>query len=235
MTQSTHEDTLKPIGSTTRARGGQKRAFPPLSPAQARQAEADCRQHKGMIVKIARRYTWAIGDNISFDDLLQEAHWGMIRARRTYDAKKGVKFLTYAQWWVVHFVQRYVCDSLKTVRTPVHVQLAEGSGSRAKCLSLDAPSGLDSGEPYVNSLVDHEAPDIAAQAQQSITSQRVNDAIDRALSPRSAQIVRQSMRGRSQVDIGRDLGLSHERIRQLKEQAYRHLRPHLLAAGLEDA
>lgn len=188
-----------------------------------------------MIIKIARRYTWAIGDNISFDDLLQEAHWGMIRARRTYDAKKCVKFLTYAQWWVVHYVQRYVCDMLKTVRTPVHVQLAEGSGSRAKCLSLDAPSGLDSGEPYVNSLVDREASSVADDAEQSVVSQKVNDAIDRALSPRSAHIVRQSMRGRSHVDIGRDLAISHERIRQLKEQAYRRLRPHLLAAGLEDA
>lgn len=49
------------------------------------------------VVSIANRYR---GQGVPLSDLINEGNIGLIRAAKKFDASKGIKFITYAVWWV---------------------------------------------------------------------------------------------------------------------------------------
>lgn len=58
---------------------------------------------------------------LSQEDLLQEAAFGLARAADRFDPHYGVKFSTYATWWVRHAAQRAIHNTMRVVRLPAHV------------------------------------------------------------------------------------------------------------------
>lgn len=48
----------------------------------------------------------ASGVGLRLEDIVQEANKGLVRAAEDFDPDKGVKFITYAVWWVKAYVQR---------------------------------------------------------------------------------------------------------------------------------
>jgi len=58
-----------------------------------------------------RRYGLPVGD------LIQEGNIGLLEAAKRFDADKGVRFATYANWWVRAAVQDYVLRNWSIVRT----------------------------------------------------------------------------------------------------------------------
>lgn len=71
-----------------------------------------------LVVWMARRYT---GRGLSLDDLVQEGMFGLMRAVEKFDPELGVKFSTYATWWIRQAVQRALHNSSQTIRVPVHM------------------------------------------------------------------------------------------------------------------
>ena len=70
-----------------------------------------------LVVSIARRYR---GRGLPFADLIQEGNGGLLRAVAKYDHRLGIKFATYATWWVRQAVARALSDHGRTVRVPCH-------------------------------------------------------------------------------------------------------------------
>jgi RNA polymerase primary sigma factor len=61
------------------------------------------------------------GNNLSFDDLVQEAIIGLMRAVDKYDYRMGFKFSTYAVQWIRQATTRAIADSSRTIRVATHV------------------------------------------------------------------------------------------------------------------
>jgi RNA polymerase primary sigma factor len=55
------------------------------------------RRNLPLVLSIARRYQ---GQSLSYLDLIQEGVLGLLRAIEKFDPDQGVKFITYAAWWV---------------------------------------------------------------------------------------------------------------------------------------
>jgi RNA polymerase sigma factor (sigma-70 family) len=60
-------------------------------------------QNQGLVHWTARKYLWT---GISYEDLVQASFEGMTKAAHKFDPSRGVKFTTYAFWWMRQAVQR---------------------------------------------------------------------------------------------------------------------------------
>lgn len=72
-----------------------------------------------LALSIAKKHIWS---GIPFDDLVQEANIGLMKAVERYDWRKGFRFSTYATWWIRQQVSRSIADTGRVVRAPVHIQ-----------------------------------------------------------------------------------------------------------------
>lgn len=110
---------LKGIGQT-----------PLLNPAQekavtrgVRRGEAAARDlmiksNLRLVVKIASAYNHC---GLPLLDLISEGNLGLMKAVDRFKPSKGVKFCTYACWWIKQSIRRALANQGKTVRLPVHL------------------------------------------------------------------------------------------------------------------
>src|ERR1700740_2805038 len=68
----------------------------------------------GLVHPVARRYRSAA---VPYDDLVQEGTVGLIRAVELFDHRRGVKFSTYAVWWIRRAMHDAIA-SAKVIRIP---------------------------------------------------------------------------------------------------------------------
>ena len=85
-----------------------------------------------LVISIAKRY--ANVSSVPFEDLIQEGNIGLIRAIDRFDPTRGHKFSTYATWWIRQAVSRYIADTSRTIRVPVHMneQINKFNKARSK-------------------------------------------------------------------------------------------------------
>lgn len=186
--------------------------------------------------QICRKYQRFVGSHAKrlcsfapFEDLMQEGYLGLLRAAELFEPQRGLRFMTYAAHWVNAFMSRYI-KRRPLVHAGVHSELKE-----PLCLSLNewvrAPRHIEaSEETWLERLESNEpAPD--HELMQHALSQQIWDTINRldflrAGLPR-AVVTQRLMRGVKLDELGREFGVSRERVRQVELRVRRLLAPHL--------
>ncbi|WEV78741.1 sigma-70 family RNA polymerase sigma factor [Janibacter cremeus] len=74
-----------------------------------------------LVNKIARQFLPRATTSMDFEDMRQAGLLGLMRAVDKFDHTLGLKFSTYATWWIKQSIGRAVDDESRTVRIPVHM------------------------------------------------------------------------------------------------------------------
>lgn len=212
---------------------------------------------------------------VPLSDLISEANLGLIRAVEKFDPSQGVKFLSYAVWWIRQGVylalskQRGFMSlppnwfqdrgrirkaeqkvSQKLGRPPFPEELREETGfSEATlaehCNSLSALGESQGAEAAAESdpldriagTETFEAPD--REIHRRYLRKHTHAALD-TLSAREREVIRRAFGISTDhpwtlKEIGDSLGLSRERVRQIKASAVANLKLHNRLSELEEA
>ncbi len=228
------------------------------------------RSNLRFVVSVAKKYQ---NQGVSLSDLINEGNLGLIRAAHKFDETKGIKFISYAVWWIRQAILQALAEQSRIVRVPLnragtlhrigkraaallqelgreatHAEIAHGmditeeevaktmSISQAT-LSLDAP--MAPGED--NKLLDYLPDNLNPTPDEQIFVKALTESIEEALShlkERESKILRLyfGLDGNEPMtleEIGALLGITRERVRQIKEKALSRLRHVSRARALE--
>lgn len=172
------------------------------------------------VVSVARRYR---GRGLSLSDLVNEGNVGMIRAARRFDGDRGVRFVTYASWWI----RQAILEALARRRDAAEPPRPSEPASRPRVqVSLDA-SAPDGG-PLVERTADPRAEPPDAPVQRRALRRAVARSLA-SLPRREAEVLRlrfglDGTEARTLGEIAERLSLSRSRVRQLRDRALGRLR-----------
>lgn len=76
--------------------------------------------NQGLINKIAQQYSF--NGKYELEDLVQEGNIGLIKAIDKYDKSHDAAFSTYAAIWIKQSIMRYIHNTGRAIRIPVHTQ-----------------------------------------------------------------------------------------------------------------
>jgi RNA polymerase primary sigma factor len=94
------------------------RAIQDLStPEEVRKEAVDelVRGNLRFVVSYAKRFH---SPEVSFLDLINEGNIGLIQAAKRFDPERGVKFITYAVWWVRQAISNALSEQWGAIRLP---------------------------------------------------------------------------------------------------------------------
>ncbi len=174
------------------------------------------------VVSVAKKYQ---NRGVALGDLIGEGNVGLLIAAQRFDPALGVRFISYAVWWIRQSIYMAIAHQSSIVRVP----LSRTTGAiRMPDVSLDAPLSEDGDQ----SLLDRLTADDDADGEGSSSSVELGEQLQKALALlplRDARILRlhfglEGGREHTLLEIGSLLGVTQERVRHIRDRALRRLR-----------
>lgn len=171
---------------------------------------------------IAKGY-WKDNNPETLKELISAGNEGLIRALPKFKPEKDVKFSTYAGYWILMYIRKYAVEDSKIVKPPIK------SRRKAK-LTEELKSSPDSlvyiktlEDVNMSSTIDGPETEVESLEQKALLKLQT-DTLLRFLTNRERIVIERSFgiktgKEESLKSIGRDLRLSSERVRQVKEVA----------------
>jgi RNA polymerase primary sigma factor len=230
--QSTMGLYLRELRTIPQLSREEEQAFAARAAQGDRKARQDLIQaNLRFVILVAKRYR---NRGVPLEDLVNEGNIGLIHAAERFDPDRGVRFVSYAVWWIRQAILKAIPENSRLIHLPgrrsgelpstteLRMQAARGT------LSLDVPVATreDSG-PFGACLEDRSVP----KPEEALVCASLHDELDSVLaglSDREAGILRDrfGLAGSKRItllEVGRKHGLSVERVRQIEKKALRKI------------
>jgi RNA polymerase primary sigma factor len=217
------------------------------------------------VISYVKKYQ---GHGLDLSELVAIGNEGLLRAVKKFDPDQGVKFISYAVWWVRQAVLKALAEQTRSVRIPLNqnsqlirmvraqTYLAQELGREptdnevakalddsvgnvrnarrmtAAELSLDAP--IDRSDKDAATFGERFAGQDGYEIEEGTDGRLMREFIDRIfetyLTPRERKILylyyglEEGSEGMTLEKIGALMGVTRERIRQIRERAFEKLR-----------
>ncbi len=226
------------------------------------------------VISYVKKYQ---GHGLDLGELVAIGNEGLLKAVRKFDPDHGVKFISYAVWWVRQAVLKALAEQTRSVRIPLNQNSALIRMSRAESflsqelgreptdkeiatalndsvdnirtarrmttaeLSLDAPvertdrAASTFGERFAGA----EGGEIEDSTDARLTREFIDRIFERYLTPRERKILHlyygleEGSEALTLEKIGCLMGVTRERIRQIRERAFEKLRESPDVKGLQ--
>ena len=196
-----------------------------------------------LVAHVAKRYR---DRGIAYSDLIQEGFCGLLEAIDRFDLAHQTKLATYATWWIRQAVQSAVAAGAYPVRLTVrhlrqlaqdreehHREVAQGPGRHhvatetLQRIHAAARPAVSLGDTCLTSLHTRSNPD--RHLADGIDLDEAVDKCMESLRPRDRQVLsyRFGLGGSPRLSlsqVGKVLGVSKERVRQIEQAALELLR-----------
>jgi RNA polymerase primary sigma factor len=217
------------------------------------------------VISYVKKYQ---GHGLDLSELVAIGNEGLLKAVRKFDPDQGVKFISYAVWWVRQAVLKALAEQTRSVRIPLNqnsqlIRLSRAETVLAQVLKRD-PTDHEIGR-----LLDETPEQVRASKQMSATELSLDAPVDRSdreactlgerfsgadgaeieevtdfklmretivrvftryLTPRERKILNlyygldEGAEAMTLEKIGALMGVTRERIRQIRERAFEKLR-----------
>ncbi len=213
------------------------------------------------VISYVKKYQ---GHGLDLSELVAIGNEGLLKAVRKFDPDQGVKFISYAVWWIRQAILSSLARQGRTVRVPLNrtadlsriikaseilrqklrrepspEELAQLTGLSVDVVQslaalntgdvrLDAPMDPEGDRSLIERFVADEMPDTEEEAMNRFLTDEIELALS-TLPPRDAKVLRlyfglEGGREHTLEEIGSMLGVTRERVRQLRDRALKRLR-----------
>ena len=217
------------------------------------------------VISYVKKYQ---GHGLDLSELVAIGNEGLLKAVRKFDPDQGVKFISYAVWWVRQAVLKALAEQTRSVRIPLNqnsqlIRLARAETVLSQVLKRDAteeevsqlleepPEQVRSARQMSAHELSLDAPVDRSDREASTLGERfagvdgaeIEDVTDyklmcefidrelkRYLTPRERKILylyyglEEGSEAMTLERIGALMGVTRERIRQIRERAFEKLR-----------
>lgn len=198
------------------------------------------------VISVAKMYQ---NQGMDIMDLISEGNIGLIKAAERFDPTSGLKFISYAVWWIRQSIMASLNDNARTIRLPSNLvqesqkSKKEESSGEDNFFINNGEEPMSTGLPYCVGLhreinedgdqlidiipnKDAERPDAIMDSPEEMKKKVA--AMLSVLDEREKTIIERTY-GLTGVesnleDLGEEYGCTKERIRQLRDKAIKKLR-----------
>jgi RNA polymerase primary sigma factor len=213
------------------------------------------------VISVAKKYQ---NRGLPLTDLIGEGNVGLLTAARKFDPDQGVKFISYAVWWIRQAILASLARQGRTVRVPLNrtadlsrivrtaenlrqelrreptpEEIAKSTGLSLEVVQslaalntsevrLDAPLDPEGDRSLIERFIADDQADTEEEAMDRFLTDEIEGALS-TLAPRDAKVLRlyfglDGGREHTLEEIGGMLGVTRERVRQLRDRALKRLR-----------
>lgn len=174
------------------------------------------------VFDVAKRYT---GRGVAISDLISEGNMGLMKAYEKFDEEKDVKFISYAVWWIKQSISE--CIKRNTLRRLNEINKEEETTHIVEKSDDEEDDSVTAYEMTYSDESDRRSNEIENEQKTSVSILLSH------LNNRERQVIEyyygiNDNKELTLFEIGKEMHLSSERVRQIKVTAMKKLRSYVL-------